>query len=384
MKKLKGLGIVIVIALLVSGTTMTVSAKQKLKVNNLYETVRKTQAIKGKAKKGATITVKAYKKKNGKYKYKWTGQANKKTGKFTVYIPIEHYSDYTDVYSAGRKIKVTAKKGKWKKTKTIKVKNWWKQKSYKKHKASVASGDYLIGNYGRKFNQLETKFAVYCKKGYYAIYTIAGKTYKVDATKNAQMYTIYREKSVGTKGIKIKVYNAKTKRLVESYTQKSKIIKIPKKNDAIDEKQIMKEYKKVKKTGTEIDKTLEKDGKNLYNYEIYPSGSISIGCPWEWREPEANGSHAILKAKNGATLYYTTGANGNFDFAPPTKSKYDGVLKSGQTKKWQGSDFKKEELPDNNLYIKIYGYKNGKLVLILTEAYYLLQGNSDNGKYYIN
>lgn len=384
MEKLKKLGIVFVMVLLVSGTTMTVSAKQKLKVNTLYETVRKTQAIKGKAKKGATITVKAYKKKNGKYKYKWTGKANKKTGKFTVYIPVEHYSDYTDVYSAGKKIKVTAKKGKWKKTKTIKVKNWWKQKSYKKHKASVASGNYLTGSYGGKFDQFESKFAVYCKKGYYAIYTIAGKTYKVDATKKVQMYTIDRTKSVGTKGIKIKVYNAKTKRLVESYTQKSKIITVPKKNNPIDEKQVMKDYEKARKTGITIDKTIKKDDKYLYVYQVYPNGSMSIGCGWEWMKTEANGSHVTLKAKNGVTLYYTIWPNRGYDFPAPTLTKYDGVLKSGQTKKWQGSDFKKGELPDNNLRMKIYGYKDGKLVLIFASGEYLIQGFSDNAKYYVD
>lgn len=111
---------------------------------------------------------------------------------------------------------------------------------------------------------------------------------------------------------------------------------------------------------------------------------MTIGCSWEWMNLNANGSHVILKAKNGITLYYTIGANGNFDFASPTMTKYDGVLKSGQTKKWQGSDFQKGELPDNNLYIKIYGYKNNKLVIIRETINYLLQGHSDNDKYYID
>ena len=205
---------------------------------------------------------------------------------------------------------------------------------------------------------------------------IGKKTYKAKSNRKGK-FTI-KIKKKRKKGTKIKVTVYRKKKSQKKYKYASITIKvktkskIPKKTDAIDYEQFLKDYNKVVKTGKDIDKNV-----GDYRYQIYTLGYVSIGYPSEYMEHSANGVHVTLKAKNGATLYYTIGAKGNFDFDAPTLTKYDGMLKPGQTKKWEGWDFKEGELIKNNLYIKVCAYKDGKLVAIIATTKYLIQGYAD-------
>ena len=106
MKKFKMMGIVFIMALLVAGTTVTVAAKTKLKVNTIYTTAKKVKGT-TKLKKAKVVA------KIGKNIYK--AKSNGK-GKFTIKIKKQ---------KKGTKVKVIAYKGKKKYAKKIvKVKTW--------------------------------------------------------------------------------------------------------------------------------------------------------------------------------------------------------------------------------------------------------------------
>lgn len=335
---------------------------KKLKVNTVYTTTKKVKGI-TKLKKAKVVA------KIGKKTYK--AKSNSK-GKFTIKIKKQ---------KKGTKVKVIVYKGKKKYTKkTVKVKTipWYQRKPFKGHKAAIASA--TDSTYGKVFNQYETDLVLYIKKGHYMKFTIGGKTYKSVAGDNkdniifTEMYSDHygNMKPAGNKKVKIKVYKNSNNKLVESYTITPKKVKLPSKTAEIDYEQFLKDYDTVLKTGKDIVKDI-----GDYRYEISVRGYLSIGYPMEYMEHSANGSHVYLKAKNGATLYYTIGVKGNFNFEAPTKTKYDGIIKSGQTKKFEGWDFKEGELVNNNLYTKIYAYKNGKLVAIRATTHYLIQGYAD-------
>ena len=327
---------------------------KKLKVNTVYTTAKK---VTGTTLKKAKVTVKV----GSKIK---TVKSNSK-GKFTVKIPKQKKS--------GKKITVRVYKtdGTQYANKTVKVK-----KRLSVNKVYTSS--------------TKVKGTTKWKKKYVKV-KIGNKTYGGKVTNKGQFTIKIPKQKKGTKitvGIYKKKKNGSYKKIIAISIKVKKKSTRPKESNGnaiidktlptiktaeIDEKQFLKDYEKVMKSGKEINRF----GKTNYAYQILRLGNTAIGFPYEYIKTEANGSHVTLKAKNGATLYYTIGAGGSFDFEFPTLVKYDGILKSGQTKKWEGWDFKEGELPDNNLYLKIYAYKEAKLVAIVAEPNYLIQGYAD-------
>ena len=344
----KSMIMVTMLVLVLCCSVSTQAKAKKLTVNTVYTTAKKVTGttILKKAKVTAQIGSKIY-----------AGTSGSK-GKFTIKIPKQRKS--------GKKITVTVYNTDGTKyvSKAMKVKKRLTVNTVYTTSTKVKG----TTKWGKKWVKVKIGKVIYWKKA--------------DRKGN---YSVKIPKQAKNTKITVAVYKKKSSKRKYKYVSTSVKVKVkskvPKKTDPIDEKQLKKDIEQVKKTGKAIDRSIDKVN---YVYEIWSENHMNIGYPIKYIELNASGSHVTLKAKNGITLYYTIGANGNFDFAPPTLTKYDGILKSGQMKKWQGSDFKKGELPDNNLYTKIYGYMNGKLIVIRETTNYLLQGYSDNDKYYID
>lgn len=373
--------VLVIAAMLTLTLSITAQAKtKKLAVNAVYTSAKKVTGT-SKLKKAKVVA------KIGKKTYK--AKSNSK-GKFTIKIKKKR--------TKGTKIKVTVYKNKKvyaKKTVKVKTKPWYLYKPFKGHNAAIGGSGL---SYRKVPNQYDSEFVYYVKKGYKAKFkygkyeeTVSTQKYSLDSngksipvgkpktinSVNASSFFCFSSKGktavpVGSNKIKIEIYRNKDNKLVDSYSITPKKIKLPGKTDAIDYEQFLKDYNKAMKTGVNIDKDVED-----YRYEISSKGYLSIGYPSHYIETEADGAHATITAKNGAILYYTIGVKGNFDFDPPTLTKYDGIIKSGQTKKFEGWDFKEGELIHNNLYEKVYAYKNGKLVAIFASTQYLIQGYAD-------
>ena len=342
---------------------------KKLKVNTVYTTTKKVKGI-TKLKKAKVVA------KIGKKTYK--AKSNSK-GKFTIKIKKQ---------KKGTKVKVIVYKGKKKyEKKTVKVKTipWYQRKPFKGHNAAVAGAEGISNE--KVFNQYDSSFLVYCKKGYYVKFTISGEELTVrtarvaghttEKGKTVVNTTVYSKNVVGNNKVKIRIYRNKDDKLVDNYTITPKKVKLPSKTAEIDYEQFLKDYDTVLKTGKEIDKGIPGIG-YCYGISKNTSYGVNYGIGYGgYCDSEANGSHVKITAKNGATLYITVGAKANFNFPEPSLTNYDVILKSGQTKKWEGWDFKEGELIDNNLCLKIYAYKNGKLVWMRTTTHYLIQGYAD-------
>lgn len=361
MKKLMIVGTVLMLILCCSVTSQ--AKTKKMKVNAVYTTTKKVKGITklNKAKVVAKIGRKTYKAKS-----------NSK-GKFTIKIRKQ---------KKGTEIKVIVYKGKKKvyAKKTVKVKeeSWYTKKPFKGHNAAIA-GNSGISN-KKVFNQYDKSFLVYCKKGYYVKFTIAGEKNCVSTKvyKETALANVYTKKAVGTKKVALKIYRNKDDKLVDSYTITPRKVKLPDKTVGIDYEQFLKHYNQVLKNGKEINKTV---GDYAYRISKYKHGNwgidYAIGYPGEYFDGTANGSHVKLTAKNGATLYITVGAKASFNFPEPSLINYDVIIKSGETKKWEGIDFKEGELIGNHLCLKIYVYKKNRLVGMRTMDYYLIQGYAD-------
>ena len=342
---------------------------KKLKVNTVYTTAKKVKGT-TKLKKAKVVA------KIGKKTYK--ARSNSK-GKFTIKIKKQ---------KKGTKVKVIVYKGKKKYAKkTVKVKTipWYQRKPFKGHNAAVAGAEGISNE--KVFNQYDRTFLVYCKKGYYVKFTISGEELTIrtagvaghttEKGKTVVNITVYSKNAVGNNKVKIRIYRNKDDKLVDNYIITPKKVKLPSKTAEIDYEQFLKDYDTVLKTGKEINKTI---GNYVYAYRISKGNygiDYAIGYPGEYFEGTANGVHVKMTAKNEATLYITVGAKASFNFPEPSLTNYDVILKSGQTKKWEGWDFKEGELIDNNLCLKMYAYKNNKLVGIRTIGCYLIQGYAD-------
>lgn len=326
------------------------AAKKKLTVNRVYSTTTK---VKGKTKKKYTVKIKI-----GKKTYK--AKANKK-GKFTVKIPKQ---------PAGKKLTVKAYKGK---------------KLYKTKKIYVIAKTASIS----KFSKTAKNIKGYTRPKYTVKITVNGKTYKKKASKVKGYFNIKLKKATGNATATVKVYNTKGK-LWKTYKKKAynasssnnsnennSNVKTPGKEDPIDETQVAKDIETAKKTGKDIFKYVGKDGQfiNGYQYAILPEGYVCIGNIMYFMETDATGSYAKFMAKNGITLYGCVGVGGFDNVKEPTTTDYDFKLESGQTKKYVGTDF--EQIPGENLWYKVKGYKNGKLVMIDYSRQYLIAGFSD-------
>lgn len=353
---------VIMLTLILCGSITTQAKVKKLKVNTVYTTAKK---IKGTTKlKKAKVVAKI-----GKKTYK--AKSNSK-GKFIIKIKKQ---------KKGTKVKVTVYKGKKKYAKkTVKVKTipWYQKKPFKGHKAAIA-GNSGISN-KKVFNQYDNSFLVYCKKGYYVKFTIAGEKNCVSTKvyKKTALANVYTKTVVGTKRVTLKIYRNKDDKLIDSYSITPQKVKLPK-TDKIDYEQFLRDYDKVQKTGKEIDRSIG----DYYRYQILYNPvkgsyvSINSGKKAYIYSPVGNGTYVEYTALNGATLYYTIGTKGTFNFDMPTLTKYDGVIKPGETKKFEGIDFKEGELINDDLFIKVHAYKDGKIVGIAHTTEYLIQGYAD-------
>lgn len=326
------------------------AAKKKLTVNKVYNTTTK---VKGKTKKKYQIRVKI-----GKKTYKKTAS---KKGNYSLKIPKQ---------SVGKSFYVKAyrKKGK-------------KYKYYAKKKVYVLAKTISVS----KFSKSSKTIKGYARPKYTIKVTMNGKTYKKKASKTKGAFTIKMQKVAGNATATIRLYNTKGK-YVKTYKKKAYNVSQNTTNttkptkpsvqtpgeDAINEAQVQKDISTAKNTGKVIDKSY------LYKYAYYirPSdGFIHIGSTKYYRTYDADGAHAKFTAKNGVTLYGCVGVGGLDNVKEPTQDTYDFKLMSGQTKKYEGSDFK--EIPGQNLFFKIRGYKNGRLVLLEHASQYLIAGYND-------
>lgn len=335
--------------------TMDVSAaKKKLTVNRVYNTTTK---VKGKTKKKYRVTVKI-----GKKTYKKTAS---KKGNYSMKIPKQ---------SAGKSFYVRSYKKKGKK---------WKL--YTKKKVYVIAKTASI----RKFSKTAKNIQGYTRPKYTVKVTMDGKTYTKKASKVKGYFNIKLSKVAGNSTATVKIYNTK-KKLWKTYKKKAynvststvkptqPNVKVPGKEDPIDEAQVAKDMETAKQTGKDVSKYVGNDGQyiNGYQYFVAPEGYISVGNIMYFMTTDADGSYAKFTAKNGISLYGCVGVGGFDNVKEPTISSYDFKLTSGQTKKYQGTDFK--QIPGENLWYKVKGYKNGKLVLIDYSRQYLIAGFRDN------
>lgn len=365
MKKLKK-AVIASMVLFFSVTMLQITdvsaAKKKLTVNRVYNTTTK---VKGKTKKKYTVKIKI-----GKKTYK--AKANKK-GKYTVKIPKQ---------PAGKKLTVKVYKGK---------------KLYKKKKVYVIAKTVNIS----KFSKTAKNIKGYTRPKYTVKVTINGKTYTKKASKTKGYFNIKMKKAAGNATATVKVYNTKGK-LWKTYKKKAynasgsnsnennanennsennanenNSVKVPGREDPIDEVQVAKDIETAKKTGETINKSNSKEDDEFYAYFIRPSdGFMYIGYVGYYMRTDATGSYAKFTAKNSITLYGCVGVGSLNDVDEPTTASYDFKLESGQTKKYVGTDF--EQIPGENLYYKVKGYKDGKLVMMEYSNQYLIAGFSDN------
>lgn len=332
--------------------TMDVSAaKKKLTVNRVYNTTTK---IKGKTKKKYRVTVKI-----GKKTYK---KIASKKGNYSMKIPKQ---------SAGKSFYVRSYKKKGKK---------WKL--YTKKKVYVIAKTASI----RKFSKTAKNIQGYTRPKYTVKVTMNGKTYTKKASKVKGYFNIKLSKVAGNSTATVKIYNTK-KKLWKTYKKKAynaststvkptqPNVKVPGKEDPIDEAQVAKDMETAKQTGKIIDKSSNKVGEEQYKYYISDL-FVSVGYTAYYMTEDADGSYAKFTAKNGVTLYGCVGVGSLDNVKEPTIASYDFKLTSGQTKKYQGTNF--EEIPGWNLWYKVKGYKNGKQVLLKYNSQYLIAGFSDN------
>lgn len=323
------------------------AAKKKLTVNKVYNTTTK---VKGKTKKKYQIRVKI-----GKKTYKKTAS---KKGNYSLKIPKQ---------SAGKSFYVKAyrKKGK-------------KYKYYAKKKVYVLAKTISVS----KFSKSSKTIKGYARPKYTIKVTMNGKTYKKKASKTKGAFTIKMQKVAGNATATIRLYNTKGK-YVKTYKKKAynvspnvtnttkptkPSVQTPGKEDAINEAQVQKDLETVKNTDKYIwGKYENKD----YSYFI-SSSYLGVGYVSYYMSQDADGSYAKFIAKNGITLYGCVGTGSIDNVKEPVTTSYDFRLTSGQTKKYQGTDFK--EIPGQHLWYKVKGYKNGKLVMMDYGSQYLIAG----------
>ena len=320
------------------------AAKKKLTVNKVYNTTTK---VKGKTKGKYVVKIKI-----GKKIYK--AKASKK-GKYSVKIPKQ---------AAGKTLYVRAyKKG--------------GKKYYTKKKFYVLAKTISV----KKFAKTSKYIKGYARPKYTVKVTINGKTYKKKASKTKGFFSFKMKKAAGNASATIRLYNTKGKR-VKTYSKKaynavnskpSTNTKLPGKEDPINETQVQKDIEQVNRTGKNI---IGGDDKAGYMYYVGTEGWISVGYVFNYLYTEADGAHVQFGARNGITLYFTVSPNHLTKFDWPSKENYDFKLESGQNRRFQGTEFK--ELSDDNLYYKVKGYKNGKLVIMRASSEYLIAGYNDS------
>ena len=384
------------------GTKIKVTVYRKKKVYAKKTVKVKTPKLIYSAKEGST-KITGTTLKNAKVVLITSAFGNPKTyglsdskGKFSFNVKQISLSDNQTEW----KIRVYDKKNKlYAKTTWIKVTpyQWWKKKPFKGHKAAIC-GVEEDEAYKKVPNQYTNGFICYVKKGYWAkffcgtkknYYTILKGSIKKEIFIFHPEYPLFPHKAgekqepIGNRKIKINIYRNRDNKLIDSYSITPRKVKQPGKTDEINYAQFLKDYRKVEKNGKKIVKTI---GDYYYNIDKdVPSYGVAytVGHPGYYYDVSANGVHVKITALHGATLYITVGAKANFNFPAPSPDKYDVMIKPGKTYKWEGADFKEGELIDQHLMEKIYAYKNGKLVYMEATMDYLIQGYSDNDKWFI-
>lgn len=355
MRKIKK-SVVVAMALFFSMTmipTNVDAASKKLKVNTVYDTTTK---VKGKTKKRYKVKLKVGKKT-------YTAKANKK-GKFQIRIP------------------------KQKPGKKLVIKVYRKNKYYTKKKIYVIAKKPVIN----RFSMNSKTIKGYTGKKYKVVVRMNEKTYKTTSNKNSGKFTVKMKEKAGKNTVNIRIY--KNKKLVKSLNKKAYDIKNdqqnskpvqmpPDKESQIDLDQLNKDLEtaaRQKKVVTRYD--LKDDGYiNNYQWFVgyqndkYPKKGeewLSIGNLSYFMDTDANGDQASFKALHGVTIYGNVSLVGLSNVKEPTKEDYDFKLESGETKVYYAKDYDYKEVPDDALYYKIRGYKDGKLIIMDNGLLYLL------------
>lgn len=345
LKRTAALTLTAILSLSLLPGTGVKAAKKKLSVNKVYNTTTK---VKGKTKGKYVVKIKI-----GKKTYKATAS---KKGNYSIKIPKQ---------AAGKTLYARAyKKG--------------GKKYYTKKKFYVLAKTISIS----KFSKTAKTIKGYARPKYKVKITMNGKTYTKKASKTKGYFSVKMKKAAGNATATIRLYNTKGKKVKtdkkKAYnatsSSKTAAAKLPSKTDPINETQVQKDIELVNQTGKYI--IGANDGKSGYRYYISPKGSLAIGYVANYLYKEADGAHAQFGARDGITLYFTVSPNRLTKFDWPTTSKYDLKLESGQIHRFQGTEFK--DLPDNNLYFKVKGYKNGKLVMMQASSQYLIEGYNDS------
>lgn len=356
MRKIKK-SVVVAMALFFSMTmipTNVDAASKKLKVNTVYDTTTK---VKGKTKKRYKVKLKVGKKT-------YTAKANKK-GNFQIRIPKQN---------PGKKLE---------------IKVYRKSKYYTKKKIYVIAKKPVI----KRFSMNSKTITGYTRKKYSVVVRMNKKTYKVTANKKSGKFTVKMKEKAGKNTVNIRIY--KNKKLVKSLNKKAYDIKNdqqnskpvqmpPDKESQIDLDQLNKDLETSARQKKFVFRYVKEDGffindyqwaVNYYYYNNYRdkrTHRIAIGNLAYFLDTDANGDQASFKALHGVTIYGNVSLVDPSNVKEPTKEDYDFKLESGETKVYYAKDYDYKEVPNDNLYYKIRGYKDGKLIIMENSELYLL------------
>lgn len=357
MKKSLAVLTILFFSMIISPTSVVKAKSSNLKIDTVYNT---TKTVKGKINRKQK---KYYKVKLKIGKKTYTVKTSKR-GRFTLKIKKQ---------KPGTKLKVIV---------------------YRKNKLKQQKQIYVIAKNPvvNRFSLNSKKISGYTRKNYLIIAKINGKTYKSKSNNTSGKFTINSKKKIGENTVNIKIYkqNHKNKKLVKEFNKKAYDIKKkkedqkpieipPDKENPIDLSLLKKDLERSAIEKKHISRFANKEGfyKNDYmwfvdyrNYDDKNATWISIGNISYFLDLDANGDMASFTAKNGITIYGCVGTGNIGNVKQPTRDEYDFKLESGETKTFVGSDF--EEIPDSNLFYKILGYKNGKLIMMQNESLYLL------------
>ena len=209
--------------------------------------------------------------------------------------------------------------------------------------------------------------------------------------KNSGKFSVNTKQKISEKTVNINFYNTKNKRIKvinkKAYDIKKKktptVQMPPNQESQINLNQLNSDLKKSAKEKKAVIRYAKKDGYFINDYMWYVdyydnkyldknATWISVGNVYHYMDVDANGATATIKAKNNITIYGNIGTGTTGNVKDPTEEDYDFKLRPGETKVFYGIDF--DEIPDDNLFYKVKGYKNGKLIMMNNSKLYLIAG----------
>ena len=225
-----------------------------------------------------------------------------------------------------------------------------------------------------------TKIKGKTKKRYQIRVRIGKKTYKKKASKKGNfMITIPKQKA--GKKLTVKAYRKKHKKwklyakntiIVKKKTAKATVkntkSKYPGKEDPINLEQVKEDLA----TGKKINKGELDLGPGHYYYFLNfggLKGTANVGYVNDYMNVDTDGETVTLKPLKGCTLYYTAvgaGKNAMLQLEEPTKESK--CLKPGQKATFSYYDY-----GSGDLYLKVKGYKDGKLIIISYDFHYMIK-----------